>query len=125
MNNEEFAVIDASGTYCGSVMAIDDSRVESEETHTVSLTLNGNFIGLDLLVIVTDNDSKCLFKLDSFNKKLISDPLQFFTIGKQFPCTSEYSLGIPNIRGFLIREVLIREILATVVIRSYSPQAIS
>ena len=60
MNREGFSSISVSGTYCGTVMARDDDSVENEETHLVTLNLDGDFILPDLMVIIIDNDGRWL-----------------------------------------------------------------
>lgn len=60
MNSEELSSITSSGTYCGAVMVVDDVHVEeSQETHLLSLTVDGQLVESTLLVTILDNDCMC------------------------------------------------------------------
>ena len=54
-------MITESGTFCGSVRADNDEIVESQESHVISVFIDGVFFDQRISVVVNDNDCKfCL-----------------------------------------------------------------
>ena len=59
VSDDQLQSINSSGVHCGTVLAVDDDIVESNETHTIRVYQNDLPQNTMLRVVVIDNDCKC------------------------------------------------------------------